>query len=129
MIATSERLPNDENPDLSTERLIEIIPAPDFPTGGVILGRSGIAQRQASSLDALISKTALLEFALGPLLLPHTPLRLHLYLDEAVRQLIRIGYDNLAGWAAPAEVAGMAQKALLPRRAAVSLAAQSRVRS
>ena len=30
-----------EDPDLSTERLIEIIPAPDFPTGGIILGRSG----------------------------------------------------------------------------------------
>lgn len=30
-----------ENPDLSTEALMEIIPAPDFPTGGVILGRSG----------------------------------------------------------------------------------------
>ncbi|MDR5652965.1 DNA gyrase subunit A [Ruixingdingia sedimenti] len=30
-----------ENPDLSTERLMEYIPAPDFPTGGVILGRSG----------------------------------------------------------------------------------------
>ncbi|AUH35560.1 DNA gyrase subunit A [Paracoccus tegillarcae] len=30
-----------ENPDLPTERLIEIIPAPDFPTGGIILGRSG----------------------------------------------------------------------------------------
>jgi DNA gyrase subunit A len=30
-----------ENPDLSMERLMEIIPAPDFPTGGLILGRSG----------------------------------------------------------------------------------------
>ena len=30
-----------ENPDLSTEALMEIIPAPDFPTGGIILGRSG----------------------------------------------------------------------------------------
>ncbi|MCV6594805.1 MAG: DNA gyrase subunit A [Silicimonas sp.] len=30
-----------EDPDLSTERLIEIVPAPDFPTGGVILGRGG----------------------------------------------------------------------------------------
>ncbi len=30
-----------ENPDLSTEDLIEYIPGPDFPTGGVILGRSG----------------------------------------------------------------------------------------
>ena len=30
-----------EDPDLSVERLMEYIPAPDFPTGGVILGRSG----------------------------------------------------------------------------------------
>jgi DNA gyrase subunit A len=29
------------DPDLSTEALIEIIPAPDFPTGATILGRSG----------------------------------------------------------------------------------------
>ena len=31
-----------ENPDLPTERLMEIIPGPDFPTGGIILGRSGV---------------------------------------------------------------------------------------
>ena len=30
-----------DNPDMSTEELIETIPAPDFPTGGIILGRSG----------------------------------------------------------------------------------------
>jgi DNA gyrase subunit A len=30
-----------DNPDLSMEALMEIIPAPDFPTGGLILGRSG----------------------------------------------------------------------------------------
>ena len=30
-----------ENPDLTTEALIEYVPAPDFPTGGQILGRSG----------------------------------------------------------------------------------------
>ena len=30
-----------EEPDMSTEALMEHIPAPDFPTGGVILGRSG----------------------------------------------------------------------------------------
>ena len=29
------------DPDLSMERLMEIIPAPDFPTGATILGRSG----------------------------------------------------------------------------------------
>jgi DNA gyrase subunit A len=30
-----------QNPDMSVEDLIEHIPAPDFPTGGIILGRSG----------------------------------------------------------------------------------------
>ncbi|SIO19158.1 DNA gyrase subunit A [Rhodovulum sp. ES.010] len=30
-----------EDPDLSTEQLMEYVPAPDFPTGGMILGRSG----------------------------------------------------------------------------------------
>ncbi|WP_461307186.1 DNA gyrase subunit A, partial [Albidovulum sp.] len=30
-----------DNPDLSSEELMQIIPGPDFPTGGLILGRSG----------------------------------------------------------------------------------------
>ncbi|MBR2655214.1 MAG: DNA gyrase subunit A [Loktanella sp.] len=30
-----------DNPDLTSEEMIDYIPAPDFPTGGIILGRSG----------------------------------------------------------------------------------------
>ncbi|MDG1377260.1 MAG: DNA gyrase subunit A [Yoonia sp.] len=30
-----------DSPDMTSEELIEYIPAPDFPTGGIILGRSG----------------------------------------------------------------------------------------
>jgi len=30
-----------EDPDLTSENLVEFVPAPDFPTGGIILGRSG----------------------------------------------------------------------------------------
>ena len=30
-----------DDPDLDAEQLIQYVPAPDFPTGGVILGRSG----------------------------------------------------------------------------------------
>ncbi|MGI9389252.1 MAG: DNA gyrase subunit A [Boseongicola sp.] len=30
-----------DDPDLTSEQLIEYVPAPDFPTGGIILGRSG----------------------------------------------------------------------------------------
>lgn len=29
------------NPDLTSEELIDYVPAPDFPTGGIILGRTG----------------------------------------------------------------------------------------
>jgi DNA gyrase subunit A len=30
-----------DEPDLSTEQLIEYVPGPDFPTGGIMLGRTG----------------------------------------------------------------------------------------
>jgi len=30
-----------DNPDLSSEELIEYVPGPDFPTGGIMLGRTG----------------------------------------------------------------------------------------
>ncbi|WP_417604843.1 DNA gyrase subunit A [Primorskyibacter flagellatus] len=30
-----------EDPDLSSEQLIEYVPGPDFPTGGIMLGRTG----------------------------------------------------------------------------------------
>ena len=32
------------NPDLTLDELMRIVPGPDFPTGGIILGRSGIRQ-------------------------------------------------------------------------------------
>ena len=31
-----------DNPDIGIDELMEIVPGPDFPTGGLILGRSGI---------------------------------------------------------------------------------------
>lgn len=30
-----------DNPDISIDDLVDIVPAPDFPTGGIMLGRSG----------------------------------------------------------------------------------------
>ena len=32
-----------ENPDLSIEKLMDYIPAPDFPTGGIIIGKENLA--------------------------------------------------------------------------------------
>jgi DNA gyrase subunit A len=33
-----------DEPDVSIDELLEIIPGPDFPTGGIICGRAGIRQ-------------------------------------------------------------------------------------
>ena len=33
-----------ENPDMTDQELIRLIPGPDFPTGGQILGRDGIRE-------------------------------------------------------------------------------------
>ncbi|MFV0300450.1 MAG: DNA gyrase subunit A, partial [Paracoccus sp. (in: a-proteobacteria)] len=45
-----------ENPDLSTERLMEIIPGPDFPTGATILGRSGIRKAYLEGRGSIIQR-------------------------------------------------------------------------
>ncbi|NNE88392.1 MAG: DNA gyrase subunit A [Silicimonas sp.] len=43
-----------ENPDLSSEGLMEYIPAPDFPTGGIILGRGGARKAYTEGRGSVI---------------------------------------------------------------------------
>jgi len=43
-----------DNPDATTEELIEVLPGPDFPTGGVILGRAGIRQAYETGRGSII---------------------------------------------------------------------------
>jgi DNA gyrase subunit A len=52
-----------DEPDLSIERLMEIVPAPDFPTGGLILGRSGARKAYLEGRGSVIvrSKTRIEE--------------------------------------------------------------------
>lgn len=42
-----------DNPSITTEELMEIIPGPDFPTGGIILGRSGIRRAYETGRGSL----------------------------------------------------------------------------
>ena len=42
------------NPDLPQEDLLQIVPGPDFPTGGIIIGRSGIRSAYESGRDTII---------------------------------------------------------------------------
>ena len=46
-----------ENPDLSSEDLIEYVPGPDFPTGGIMLGRSGARKAYLEGRGSVIIRS------------------------------------------------------------------------
>ncbi|ETX27541.1 DNA gyrase subunit A [Roseivivax isoporae LMG 25204] len=46
-----------DDPDLSSEQLIEYVPAPDFPTGGLILGRSGARKAYLEGRGSVIIRS------------------------------------------------------------------------
>lgn len=43
-----------ENPEISVEELMQIVPGPDFPTGGVILGRAGARSAYSTGRGSVI---------------------------------------------------------------------------
>ncbi|ACX51183.1 DNA gyrase, A subunit [Ammonifex degensii KC4] len=43
-----------DNPDLSLEELMRYVPGPDFPTGGIILGREGIRTAYATGRGGIV---------------------------------------------------------------------------
>ena len=43
-----------ENPDATTEDLLRLVPGPDFPTGGMIMGRAGIREAYARGRGKII---------------------------------------------------------------------------
>ncbi|MBQ8294927.1 MAG: DNA gyrase subunit A [Clostridia bacterium] len=56
-----------DNPEITVDELMEYIPAPDFPTGGVIMGRSGIknAYRTGQGRIVIRSKAEIEEYGTG----------------------------------------------------------------
>jgi DNA gyrase subunit A len=56
-----------DNPDVSIDELLEICPGPDFPTGGIIMGRSGIrkAYHTGRGTIALRARARIEEFGKG----------------------------------------------------------------
>jgi len=44
------------DPSITTEALTEIVPGPDFPTGGLIMGRHGIREAYASGRGSIIMR-------------------------------------------------------------------------
>ncbi len=56
-----------DNPDITIDELMEYIPAPDFPTGGIIMGRNGIKNAYRTGQGNLIirSKCEIEEYGTG----------------------------------------------------------------
>ncbi len=56
-----------DNPEITVEELMEYIPAPDYPTGGVLMGRSGIKQAYMTGKGGFVlrAKTEIEEFSNG----------------------------------------------------------------
>jgi DNA gyrase subunit A len=45
-----------DNPGIAIEELMEIVPGPDFPTGGIILGRAGIRSAYLTSRGSILMR-------------------------------------------------------------------------
>jgi DNA gyrase subunit A len=56
-----------DNPEITSDELMDFIPAPDFPTGAVIMGRAGIRQAYRTGRGGLVlrAKTDIEEFSNG----------------------------------------------------------------
>lgn len=46
-----------DNPEISVEELMNYIPAPDFPTGGIIMGRSGIRKAYRTGQGSIVIRS------------------------------------------------------------------------
>ncbi|NKB52456.1 MAG: DNA gyrase subunit A [Rhizobiaceae bacterium] len=46
-----------DKPDMSLDELIEIVPGPDFPTGGLILGRAGIRSAYETGRGSVVMRS------------------------------------------------------------------------
>jgi len=56
-----------DNPEITVDELMNYVPAPDFPTGGVIMGRSGIKKAYRTGMGSIVirSKCEIEEYQSG----------------------------------------------------------------
>jgi len=71
-----------KNPDASIDDLMRFVPGPDFPTGGLIHGRSGIEQAQRTGRGAIIMRARI-----NVERVPHRPEREQLVVTEIPYQV------------------------------------------
>ena len=71
-----------DDPNITLERLMEIVPGPDFPTGGIIQGRRGIAEAYATGRGRISVR--------GKVHFEEAGNRTNIVIDEIPYQLVQI---------------------------------------
>ncbi len=90
-----------DNPDTSLGELMQLVPGPDFPTGGIIMGRQGIAEAYARGRGkiTLRARTDIVEEGKGKtpsILIREVPFQVsRIKLQEVIGELVK--EDRIAG--------------------------------
>ncbi|MBR5191990.1 MAG: DNA gyrase subunit A [Clostridia bacterium] len=85
-----------DNPEISIEELMEIIPAPDYPTGGVLMGRAGIRQAYKTGKGGFVlrAKTDIEEMANGREKIVVTEIPYQVNKEELIKTIAQMVNDK-----------------------------------
>lgn len=85
-----------DNPDILPEELMQYIPAPDYPTGGVLMGRSGIKQAYLTGKGGFIlrAKTEIEEIENGRERIVVTEIPYQVNKEELVKSIATMVNDK-----------------------------------
>ncbi len=85
-----------DNPEITPEELMQFIPAPDYPTGGVLMGRSGIKQAYLTGRGGFVlrAKTEIEEMPNGREKIVVTEIPYQVNKEELVKQIASMINDK-----------------------------------
>ncbi len=85
-----------DNPEITPEELMNFIPAPDYPTGGVLMGRSGIKQAYLTGRGGFVlrAKTDIEEMPNGREKIVITEIPYQVNKEELVKQIANLINDK-----------------------------------
>ena len=85
-----------DNPEITAEELMELIPAPDYPTGGVLMGRAGIKQAYLTGKGGFVlrAKTDIEELPNGREMIVVTEIPYQVNKEELIKTIASMVNDK-----------------------------------
>jgi len=85
-----------DNPDLTATELVEYVPGPDFPTGGLILGKAGAYSAYTTGKGSVVmrAKTHFEEFAKGRQAIVITEIPYQVNLDKLIEKIAQVYHEK-----------------------------------